>query len=74
MSWRQRYESLIIVYDLERPRRRVIDYIAERVKGEGAVEWAKFLARMHGMKRFGFILYHKALGVEAMELEQQGEH
>ena len=58
MSWRRRYESLIIVYDLEKPRRRVIDYVLARADKREAEGWARFLAEKHNMKRYGYILYH----------------
>jgi len=57
-------ESLLIVYDLDNPKRRVVDYAQPQVSPEDAAEWARFIAEKHGMRRYGYILYHKAHGEE----------
>jgi len=64
MGWRQRYESLVIVYDLENPKRRVMDYISARIEEDQVADWTSFLARKHNMKRYGYVLYHKVASGE----------
>ena len=64
MSWRQRFQSLLIVYDLDNPRRRFMDYCNVKVDEEGAERWAKWIAEVWGMERYGYVLYHRVCGSE----------
>ena len=68
MAWRQRYLSLIIVYDLDNPRKRYMDYIAEKITEKEAEKWAEHIARRFHIKRYGYVLYHKVYGEQQKTL------